>query len=244
VNVVKLVETEKDVKKGSAIVVLIIVLVAFFAWALNASAELNFYNRNCGVCHGTSPPSSARTCVGCHAHGAHTQIAGSGINLSAMTDKSEYAPNEDITITIEGGSGHAGWIRAKLFDQDCNAAGVICDTSVGGSDVIAVAGNPCPSCPDDSNNFGGLDGVTTGYPVAITVPAPPPPGIYTWSASWYGNRYDAEEVGGTTDFGPLWTPDPANANHGDEIVTFTFNVASGILPVTKTMPWIPLLLLD
>jgi hypothetical protein len=177
----------------------------------------------------------------------HTRIAGSGINIEATTDKSEYEPDEDITVTIEGGSGEGRWIRAKIFDRDCSAAGVDCDTSVSGSDVIAVAGNPCPSCPDDSNNFGGLNGVTTGYPVAITVTAPSTPGTYTWSASWYGNRYDAEEVEeGPTDFGPLWTEDPANANHGDEIVTFTFNVASGIPPVTKTMPmpWNQLLLLN
>ena len=231
-------------KKGSAIAVLIIVLVAFLAWTPNASAREDFYEFACGSCHGISPPSSAWTCAGCHAHGTHQKKAGSGINLSATTDKSEYVPNEVITVTIEGGSGEGLWMRAKLYDQDCSAAGVTCDTSVSGSDVIAVANNPCPSCPNDSNNFGGLNGVTTSYPVAITISAPPTPGTYTWSASWYGNRYDKEEEGGTTDFGLLWTPDPANANLGDEIVTFIFNVASDILPVTKPMPWIPLLLLD
>ena len=230
-------------KKGSAISILIIVLLAFWAWTLNASAQSGFYSTYCEGCHGSSPPAWARTCAGCHAHGTHNRIAGSGLNISATTDKSEYAPDEDITVTIQGGSGQEGWIRAKLFDRDCSAAGANCDTSLSGLDVIAYATNPCSSCPVDSHNFGGVDGVTTSYPVVMTVSAPSAPGTYTWSASWYGNRYDAYERGGTTDFGPLWTPDPSNANHGDEIVTFTFDVV-GILPTAKPMPGISLLLLD
>ena len=227
-------------KKGTMIVVLTIFLAVVLAWAINAIAESNFYDSNCGGCHGTPPPNSSQTCAGCHAHGTHNSIAGSGLNVSATTDKSEYAPNEDIIVTIQGGSGQGGWMRAKLFDKDCSAAGADCDTSLSGLDVLAFATNPCPSCPFQ---FGGKDGVTTSYPVVMTVSAPSAPGTYTWSASWYGNRYDRDQRGGTTDFGPLWTPDPSNANHGDEIVTFTFDVA-GIPPAAKPMPGIPLLLLD
>jgi hypothetical protein len=53
-------------------------------------------------------------------------------------------------------------------------------------------------------------------------------GTYTFTAAWYGNRYDLSQVGGTTTFGPNWTPDPGNANHGQEkIATNSFTVTAG-----------------
>jgi len=190
-------------KKYSIHIFGILVLAAFAFWAPNAAAYPSLYTgQNCAACHGSSP----QTCTGCHAHGTHSRTAGSSINIIAIPDKDVYAPGETVTVTLNGGSGQGGWIRAKLFDKDCSA--VDCDTSVSGLDVIDVV-------------------YDTQYPVTdLTGIAPSEPGPVTWSASWYGNAYDPGSKG------PLWIPDPGRSGHGDEIVTFTFAVAAANTPPT------------
>jgi hypothetical protein len=65
-------------------------------------------------------------------------------------------------------------------------------------------------------------------PITLTGTAPAAAGTYTFTAAWYGNQFDLAQVGGTTTFGPNWTPDPSNPNHGQEkIATNSFTVAAG-----------------
>ncbi len=184
------------------------------AWAPSANAFPALFDANCAGCHGATA-----TCAGCHAHGTHPDDSKSTINVSATTDKAVYTPGETVTVSITG-SYRAGWVRAKLWDQDCSVIGCLSDGEV------AIASNDCPSCPV---GVGGVDGATSEFPgpISLTQSAPNVPGIYTWSASWYGNQYDLTEIGGSTTFGSLWLLDPGNANHGDEIVTFTFEVQGG-----------------
>ena len=160
-------------------------------WAPSANAFSNFFDTNCSGCHGATP-----TCAGCHAHGTHPDNNKDSINVSATTDKAIYAPGETVTVSITG-SYRAGWVRAKLWDQDCSVIGCLSDGAV------AVASNTCPSCPV---GVGGVDGATSEFPgpISLTQPAPNDPGIYTWSASWYGNQFDFDQVGKSTTFGPLW----------------------------------------
>jgi hypothetical protein len=167
-----------------------------------ASAYSSFYSTYCTGCHGTS---SASTCAGCHAHGTHGDSSKSGLNLTAVTDKTSYQPGETVSVTINGGY-RSGWVRAILYNGDPAAGGVEVARSTG-----------------PSGEGGGQS-----FPIALTGKAPATAGTYKFSASWYGNKYDLTDAGaGTTVFGPKWTPDPSNPNHGQEIVaTNSFTVVS------------------
>ena len=199
---------------------LCVVAVLAFTWVPSANARSGFWNSPpdgstaCSACHGTTT-----SCAGCHAHGTHPDSNKNSINVTATTDKAIYAPGETVTVSITG-SYRSGWVRAKLWDQDCSVIGCLSDGAV------AVASNTCPSCPV---GVGGDDGITSEFPgpVVLTFPAPTNPGTVTWSASWYGNQFDLDQRGGSTTFGPLGLMDPGNANHGDEIVTFSFEVQGG-----------------
>jgi hypothetical protein len=194
--------------------------VLAFAYAPEASAFSGLYGDNCAGCHGATT-----TCAGCHAHGTHPNNNKNSMNVSATTDQATYSAGETVTVSVTGGY-RGGWVRAKLWDKDCSSVGCLTN------DAVAVASNTCASCPV---GVGGVDGVTHAFPgpVVLTFPAPDMPGTYTWSASWYGNQFDLAEVGGTTTFGALWLLDPSNGGHGDEIVTFSFEVvgAANVPPV-------------
>jgi len=203
---------------------LCVTIVLVFASSSNVSARSNFWtgppdgSTPCVDCHGATT-----SCAGCHAHGTHPDNSKSTMNVSAVTDKTDYAAGETVTITITGGY-RAGYVRAKLWDKDCSAVG--CSSN----DAVVVASNTCASCPV---GVGGDDGVTSEFPgpVVLTFLAPNLSGSVTWSASWYGNNFDLTRIGGSTTFGSLWLPDPNPAQidspHGDEIVTFSFNVSGG-----------------
>ena len=200
------------------------VLLAF-TWTPDAAARSTYFSgppdgsTACSTCHG-----SVTSCAGCHAHGTHPDSGKDSINVSATPDKTVYAPGETVSVSISGGY-RAGWVRAKLWDKDCSAEGCL------SSGAVAVASNTCASCPV---GVGGVDGVTSEFPgpVILTFPAPQTPGTVTWSASWYGNNFDLGRIGGSTTFGPLWLDDPDNNNHGDEIVTFSFEVqGANVAPV-------------
>ncbi|HEY5765633.1 MAG TPA: hypothetical protein VIS30_06350, partial [Candidatus Deferrimicrobiaceae bacterium] len=140
------------------------------------------------------------TCNGCHAHGVHSNNSKSDINLRATTNKTSYLAGESVTVTINGGYRN-GWVRAILY----NEKGIEVGRSTG------------------PNSMGG----GSSFPIQLTGTAPATAGTYTFKASWYGNRYDMSQRGGTTVFGPNWTPDPTNANHGEEIVsTNSFTVST------------------
>jgi hypothetical protein len=174
-------EKECQMKKFSILFICIVALMAFAISVPGAFAFSGFYNQQCSSCHGTSPtsnPSDGATCMGCHHHG--------GTNITATPDKTEYAPGDTVMVTLSRtGTDRGGWIGAKLFDKDCSV--VACDTSVTGPDVIDFGSNPCPSCPIPSGNVGGLNGITTQYPVILAGTAPDTAGTYTWSAAWHGN---------------------------------------------------------
>ena len=92
--------------------------------------------------------------------------------------------------------------RAILYDDN----GVLLDISTGGSPPINAA----------------------EWPVVLGAPAPATPGTYTWVVAWYGNEYDI----GSAAFGPDWTPDLSNAEHGEERVSTNSFTVTG----TDTTP--------
>jgi hypothetical protein len=189
-------------RKTSVLFVCMIALVAFAAWAPNVNAFSSLYNANCADCHAPAPVS----CAGCHAHGVHSTSAKNDIDVIAMTDLLTYAPGETVTVSISGGY-RDGWVRTILYDE----TGVEVNRSTG------------PTGLGDGPEFFG--------PIDLTAPAPTTPGTYTWTASWYGNEFDLNEVGGTTVFGPNWRPDTSNPGHGEEIVeTNSFEVVAGNQP--------------
>lgn len=171
-----------------------------------ARAVPSFYDSNCAGCHGAVTATNPGTCNGCHSHGTHTQIAGSDINITGITDKSSYAPGESVSVTVTGGN-RSGWVRAVLFDENLNE----------------VARSSCP---------GGMGGCTTSvFPATLTAPAPAVAGTYTWAVAWYGNQFD----GSGASFGSgtsqaiqpgFFTPDDTNPNHGLQTVAVpAFTVA-------------------
>jgi MYXO-CTERM domain-containing protein len=194
------IRTEKRIA-GNILAILLSTIALLFIYNGSADAFPNYFNGapgNCTACH----PASPTTCDGCHAHGVHSGSAKNDLNLTAVTDQTDYAPGATVTVTLDGGY-RGGWIRANLYDN----TGTLVDTSTG---------------------TGGLGG-GSGFPVDLTAPAPATPGTYTFTAAWYGNRFDLGQVGGTTFFGPDWTPDPNNANHGEErIPTNSFTVTAAI----------------
>jgi hypothetical protein len=151
--------------------------------------------------------STPTTCDGCHAHGTHSSSSKNNIFISGATDKTTYAPGETVSVSVNGGY-RTGWVRVILYDQNM----VELKRSTG------------------STGMGG----GAAYPMTLTATAPMTPGTYTWNVAWYGNKYDLAEEGGTTFFGPRWTPDPNNPNHGQEIVSInSFAVAGAAGPVDK-----------
>ena len=94
-------------QKRPILLMFMIALVAFAAWAPNVLAKGSYYDSYCASCHG-----GTRTCDGCHRHG--------GVNgLNAETDKDTYAPGETISVTISGGS-RGGWVGVTLYDENMN----------------------------------------------------------------------------------------------------------------------------
>ncbi len=194
-------------KRSGMILSFFLLFAGFLLAASNANAESGFFTTSCAPCHASPTPS---TCNGCHAHGTHASSAKTGINVAAVTNKSTYAPGETISVTITGGY-RTGWIRAILY----NESGVEVKRSTGTA-------------------TGGMGG-GAGYPITLTGTAPAVGGTYTFTASWYGNKYDKAERGGTTSFGPNWTPDPNNPNHGEEKVStnsFTVSAATVAGPLS------------
>jgi hypothetical protein len=180
--------------------------------AQQASAYSSYYNTYCTSCHGTN---SVSTCAGCHSHGTHPDSSKNSLNITAATDKTSYKPGETISVTINGGY-RSGWVRALLYDQNMKELARSTGTVIAGA--IAPSGAP-------------------SFPVTLQAPAPTTPGTYTFNAAWYGNKFDLTDAGaGTTFFGPRWTPDPNNPNHGREIVaTNSFTVVSSSPPTTAAI---------
>ncbi|MBI2884485.1 MAG: choice-of-anchor D domain-containing protein, partial [Candidatus Methylomirabilis oxyfera] len=172
-----------------------------------------FSTTGLGKCAGCHAPPTPSTCNGCHSHGTHPSSAKNSINVAGATNKASYAPGEQVSVTITGGY-QSGWIRAILYNQTMTELARSTGTATGG--------------------MGG----GAGYPITLTAPAPTTPGTYTWNVAWYGNKFDlTDSQGGTTFFGPRWTPDPNNANHGREIVsTNSFTVAAAAAPAIQLNP--------
>lgn len=145
-----------------------------------------YFDNSCKSCHGKV---EKNTCNGCHAHGTHSSSAKNDINLTANTDKLSYQPGEPMTITIKGGY-KPGWVRVYLYSNP-NAEGTPIAKSTG---------------PDGQGGGPAL-------PVSLTVQAPTEPGTYTYSASWYGNKYDKK-----VPFFGNWRESASNLDHGEEIV--------------------------
>jgi len=193
---------------------------SFIAVLLSTLALLLFCGGTAGAqsSYFANPPGS---CTGCHpaspttCNGCHAH----GVHSSSAKNNINLTAQTDqteyapgATVTVTLDGGYrTGWIRANLYDN----TGTLVDTSTG---PVGLGGG-------------------SGFPVTLTGPAPAAPGTYTFTAAWYGNAYDA--AGAT--FGPGWTPDPGNANHGEERVpTNSFTVApatDNTLPtVLSTVP--------
>jgi len=188
-------------KKLTTLCGCIIALVVFATWAPNASATNSLYDNNCADCHGT-----VRTCAGCHAHGVHpsSSTKRTALNVSATPDSAIYLPGDTISVDVTGGY-RAGWVRVQMWDRNCSTAGTCTQVNALVSESFLTSGTEV--------NFPG--------PVTLTATAPNTPGDYTWYAGWYGNGYDVSNpaIG-------LWIPDDNNSGHGNELVAFSFTVAT------------------
>jgi hypothetical protein len=137
-----------------------IALLAMAGLAERADAKSDYWTTQyCSACH----YDDSTSCDGCHAHGVHTKVGGSDINLTAVTDKTTYAPGETVNVTIDGGN-KGGWVRAVLYDEN-------------GAEAARSEGP-------------GGTGSGEEFFISLTATAPATPGTYTFSASWYGNLYD------------------------------------------------------
>jgi len=189
-----------------------LLLLGSYSWVSQARAEPSFFTANCSGCH--APPTPA-TCDGCHSHGTHANSAKNSINIAGATDKTSYAPGATVSVRITGGYRNnqtpGAWVRALLYDQNMNE--------------LARSTGP--------NHMGG----GSDFPITLTAPAPSAPGNYTWNVAWYGNQFDSGPPGTQPQFGPRWTPDPNNPNHGQEIVaTNAFTVAAPAAPAISLSP--------
>ena len=90
-----------------ATVSLFAALIILAASAATTEAKSSFYGDLCSRCH--SGATVENTCDGCHKHGAR--------DFTASTDKAVYAPGEDMTVTVDGGS-RGGWVRVVLYDEN------------------------------------------------------------------------------------------------------------------------------
>ncbi|GFE58608.1 choice-of-anchor D domain-containing protein [Geobacter sp. AOG1] len=149
-------------------------------------------------------------CAGCHGatatcNGCHAH----GVHTDSTKSDINVAGTTDKqtyapgeTVSVNITGGYrTGWIRAILYDQN----------------MVELARSTGPA---------GIGG-GPGYPITLTAPAPAAAGTYTWNVAWYGNQFDASGAF----FGPRWTPDPNNPEHGQEIVsTNSFTVAVTPVP--------------
>jgi hypothetical protein len=182
---------------------------AFVSWIIGtptADARSSYYtDMGCQVCHGTNS-----TCNGCHSHGTHSSSSKTDIYLTGTTNKTSYAAGETVSVTITGGY-KTGWVRAILYDQAMNQVAISKGTIVSGAS--APSGGP-------------------GFPITLSAPAPTVAGTYTWSVSWYGNKYDASGAYFQPNCSSSVTTNcwkaSTNANHGEAIrATNSFTVSGG-----------------
>ncbi len=194
-------------KRGIFYIVALACALWLFGYTSQASAYSSFFTTYCTGCHGTN---AVATCAGCHSHGTHPDSSKSSINITGTTNKTSYQPGETMSVTINGGY-RSGWVRAILYDQNMKELARSTGTVIAGA--IAPSG-------------------AASFPVTLQGAAPATPGNYTYNVAWYGNKFDLTDAGaGTTFFGPRWTPDPNNPNHGQEIVaTNSFTVVSTTPP--------------
>jgi hypothetical protein len=130
-------------------------LIFALAWSSPALAAPSAFDTNCASCHSDD----TRTCDGCHAHMG---------TISASADLAEYAPGEEVFVTLEGG-GAGGWIRGLLYDDLANE--------------LDRASGPTGTGDDG-------EGDPVEFPVILTATAPMEPGEYTWEAAWLGGETD------------------------------------------------------
>ena len=197
----------KIINKTSILFIFAMTLVTSQFMSTEAQARSSYFTSQ--GCVDCHAP-AASTCDGCHAHGTHSSSEKSDINVTGTTSKTSYAPGETVSVTIAGGYRN-GWVRAILYDQN----------------MVELARATGPSG----------EGGGAGLPIALNAPAPTSAGNHTWYVAWYGNKYDLTEVGKTTTFGPNWTLDPGNPDHGQEIVsTNQFTVTATAAPSISLNP--------
>ncbi len=189
--------------KTGIILFLFLALAVFAAWAPHAEAYGSYFTPDCGGCHvgqTGADVGSGSFCGMCHAHGVHASSLKTGINVTATTNKTSYAPGENVSVTISGGY-RPSTARAVLYDQNMARVAISTGTSSsGGGPVNAPV-----------------------WPRTLTAPAPAAPGTYTWKAAWYGNLND---TGSATFGGADWVLDANNPNHGEERVSVSVVVAA------------------
>ncbi len=162
-------------------------------------------NKTCSSagCHNASPV----TCNGCHAHGTRSTILSGAMNLVATTLKSSYAPGDDISVTLSGGSSQVGsatgWVRVNVYDSN---------------------GTPLVSNTECLHNAASYP-TTCSLPVTLKTRAVA--GMTSLYVGWVGNEYDpGGTVGAPIASGiAVGKRAASQAQHVEEIVrTNTFSV--------------------
>ncbi|NOX43065.1 MAG: hypothetical protein GXP19_04935 [Gammaproteobacteria bacterium] len=221
---------DKQKVKSRLTIVAFGVFGLFIAWVSDVNAFESFFaSRGCDAagCHDGALPIATPTCVGCHAHGAHSNsdkgvqppATADDMNITASTDATTYTVGDTIAITVDGGYEKRGWVRVIVYNDN----GDVVAQSKGTCDSTTSSNITTPACSN------GLS-----MPITLQVTANIT-GTQMWTASWYGNSDDvAGSTGGlngtlvTVVTEPGWLEDLGNAGHGEEIVSipsFTVNDA-------------------
>jgi hypothetical protein len=188
-------------KKALPVILFAVLIAVFIGGVPNVHAQSGYFtSQGCAGCH--VGQTGSNYCGMCHAHGVHSSSGKNNINVTGTTNKSTYAPGENVSVTVSGGYRPSA-ARAILYDQ--NSAVVDISTGTGAIPVNAPQ-----------------------WPVTLSASAPATPGTYTWKVAWYGNQYDSGGAAfGNGSNGSQWTPDPGNANHGWETVSLASFVVVG-----------------
>ena len=172
-----------------------------------ASSRCHFISTSVAV-----PP----TCNGCHGHGTHGSSTTKGsMNLAATTNKTSYAPGDDISVTLSGGYRPSSWVRVNVY----------------ASNGTLLVSNKT-DCPHNSSSYAA----SCDLPVTLKTRAVS--GMTNLYVGWVGNEYDPDGAAGAPiasgiGVGMRAAPLPAPTGHVEEVVlTTTFSVTETAAPAS------------
>ena len=181
----------------------------------STDTDKNCASSGCHFIQASVPP----TCNGCHGHGTHATIAKDSINLVATTNKTSYAPGDDISVTLSGGYQSGGWVRVNMYDSN---------------GVLLVSNST--ECPHNALSYAA----SCDLPVTLKTRALA--GMTSLYVAWMGHENDITQAAKGAPISPnsvigvgsRVARSPAPATHTEEIVlTNTFTVTASATDTSK-----------